>query len=65
MHINRKRKKEWEEDIDNYRRKKEVKQRREEQYENENFNLMTKVLDILPKEYWEETKLWIQNVIQM
>ena len=65
MHINRKRKKEWEEDIDNYRREKEVKQRREEQYENENFNLMTKVLDILPKEYWEETKLWIQNVAQL
>ena len=65
MHINRKRKKEWEEEIDNYRREKEVKQRREEQYENENFNLMTKVLDILPKEYWEETKLWIQNVAQM
>ena len=65
MHINRKRKKEWEEDIDNYRREKEVKQRREEQYENENFNLMTKVLDILPKEYCEETKLWIQNVAQL
>ena len=44
MRINRKRKIELEEDIDNYRREKEVKKRREEQYENENFNLMTNVL---------------------
>ena len=44
MRINRKRKIELEEDIDNYRREKEVKRRREEQYENENFNLMTNVL---------------------
>ena len=43
MRINRKRKIELEEDIDNYRREKEVKRRREEQYENENFNLMTNV----------------------
>ena len=42
MRINRRRKIELEEDIDNYRREKEVKRRREEQYENENFNLMTK-----------------------
>ena len=41
--INRKRKIELEEDIDNYRREKEVKRRREEQYENENFSLMTNV----------------------
>ena len=41
MRINRKRKIELEY-IDNYRREKEVKRRREEQYENENFNLMTK-----------------------
>ena len=44
MRINRKRKIELEEDIDNYRREKEVKRRREEQYENENFNLVTYVL---------------------
>ena len=44
MRINRKRKMELEEDIDNYQRGKEVKRRREEQYENENFNLMTNVL---------------------
>ena len=34
MRINRKRKIELEEDIDNYQREKEVKRRREEQYEN-------------------------------
>ena len=44
MRINRKRKIELEEDIDNYRREKEVKRRREKQYENENFNLMVNVL---------------------
>ena len=44
MCINRKRKIDLEEDIDNYRREKEVKRRREEQYGNENFNLMTNVL---------------------
>ena len=44
MRINRKRKIELEEDIDNYRREKEVKRRREEQYENGNFNLMANVL---------------------
>ena len=44
MCINRKSKIELEEDIDSYRREKEVKRRREEQYENENFNLMTNVL---------------------
>ena len=44
MHINRKRKIELEEDIDNYRREKEVKRRREEQYESENFNLMANFL---------------------
>ena len=43
MHINRKRKIELEEDIDDYQIEKEVKRRREEQYENENFNLMTSV----------------------
>ena len=43
MRINRKRKTELEEDIDNYRRDKEVRQSREEKYENENFNLMTKI----------------------
>ena len=42
MRINRKRKIELEEDIDNYRRDKEVRQSREEKYENENFNLITK-----------------------
>ena len=47
MRINRKRKIELEEDIDNYRREKEVKRRREEQYENENFSLMTNVYYIL------------------
>ena len=44
MRTNRKIKVELEKDIDNYRREKEVKRRREEQYENENFNLMTNVL---------------------
>ena len=44
MPINRKRKRELEEDIGNYRRDKEVKRRREEQYENEYFNLTTNVL---------------------
>ena len=44
MRINRKRKIELEEDIDNYRREKKVKRRREEQYENENFNLTANVL---------------------
>ena len=44
MRINCKRKRELEEDIDNYRRDKEVKGRREEQYENEYFNLTTNVL---------------------
>ena len=44
MHINRKRKIELEEDIDSYQREREVKSRREEQHENKNFNLMTKVL---------------------
>ena len=44
MRINHKRKIELEEDIDNYRKEKEVKRRREEQYENENFNLMANVL---------------------
>ena len=44
MHINRKRKIELEEDIDNYRREKEVKRRREEQYKNENLNLMANFL---------------------
>ena len=44
MRINRKRKVDLEEDIDKYRRDKEVQRRREEQYENENFNLMTNVL---------------------
>ena len=34
MRINRKRKIELEEDIDNYQREKDVKRRREEQYEN-------------------------------
>ena len=43
MRINRKRKTELEEDIDNHRRDKEVRQSREEKYENENFNLMTKI----------------------
>ena len=43
MHINRKRKIELEENIDNYQIEKEVKRRRDEQYENENFNLMTSV----------------------
>ena len=42
MRINHKRKIELEEDIDNYRRDKEVRQSREEKYENENFNLITK-----------------------
>ena len=42
MRINRKRKIELEEDIDNYRRDKKVRQSREEKYENENFNLITK-----------------------
>ena len=46
MPINRKRKIELEEDIDIYRREKEVQRRREEQYENENFKLMTNVLYI-------------------
>ena len=44
MRINRKRKIELEEDIDNYEREKNVKRGREEQYENEKFNLMTNVL---------------------
>ena len=44
MRINRKRKIELEEDTDNYRREKEIKRRREEQYENQNFNSMTNVL---------------------
>ena len=44
MCINRKRKIELEEDIDTYQREKEVKRRREEQYENENFNSLTSVL---------------------
>ena len=44
MRINRQRKIELEEDIDNYRREKELKRRREEQHENENFHLMTNVL---------------------
>ena len=44
MRINRKRKIELKEDIDSYLREKEVKRRRVEQYENENFNLMTNVL---------------------
>ena len=44
MRINRKRKIELEEDIDNYQREKNVKRGREEQYENEKFNLMTNVL---------------------
>ena len=43
MPINRKRKIELEEHSDNYRREKEVKRRRQEQYKNENFNLMTNV----------------------
>ena len=42
MRINRKRKIELEEDIDSYRRDKKVRQSREEKYENENFNLITK-----------------------
>ena len=50
MRKNCKRKIELEEDIDNYQRQKEVKRRREEQYENENFNLMTNVL-YTAKEY--------------
>ena len=44
VRINRKRKIELEEDIDNYRREKEVKWRCKEQYENENFNLMANFL---------------------
>ena len=44
MRINHKRKTELEEDIDNYRIEKEVKRRREEKHENENFNLMTNLL---------------------
>ena len=44
MGINRKRKIELEEDIDNYWRENGVKRRRGKQYENENFNLMTNVL---------------------
>ena len=44
MLISRKRKIESEEDIDNYRKEKGVKWRREEQYGNENFNLKTNVL---------------------
>ena len=44
MRINRKKKIELEEDTDNYRREKEIKRRREEQYENQNFNSMTYVL---------------------
>ena len=49
MRINRKRKIELEEDIDNYRGEKEVKWRPEEQYENENFNLMTNILHTAEK----------------
>ena len=44
IRINRKKEIELEEDIGNYRREKEVKKRREEQYENENFNMMKNVL---------------------
>ena len=44
MGINCKRKRKIEEDIDHCRTEKEAKRRREEQFENQNFNLMTNVL---------------------
>ena len=44
MRINLKGKIELEENINNYRTEKEVKRRRQEQYENQNFNLITNVL---------------------
>ena len=44
MGINCKRKIEIEEDIDHYRTENEAKRRREEQFENQNFNLMTNIL---------------------
>ena len=44
MGINCKRKRKIEEDIDHCQTEKEAKRRREEQFENQNFNLMTNVL---------------------